>query len=143
MKRLIYILNFVLIFGCTSASVVEEEQQVTEVLDKTVRIEVLTAQENDAIYITYYQYETNDTNWQQYFFTYDAQGNAEPIVINFEDYDFRYIEGEVYRNNTITSELFLKIYVDDELVVDESDTGDGTDFVNIKFNYDILKEENI
>ena len=53
MKRLIYILNFVLIFGCTSASVVEEEeQQVTEVLDKTVRIEITTLQENDAVQIS-------------------------------------------------------------------------------------------
>lgn len=143
MKKILLLFSVIFAIGCASATS-EEELQETEVLDKTIRIEVLTAQpKDDAIYITFFEYQTNTYNWQQYFFTYDSEGNAEPIIITLEDYDFRYIQGEIYRNNTIPSALFLKIYVDDELVVDESDEGDGTDFATVKFNYDILRKQSI
>lgn len=136
MKKLLSVFSLIIVFGCSTITTIEES---TEVLDKTIRIEVLTKQpEDDAIYITYYDYLTDLDNWQQYFFTYDTQGNAEPIVITLTDYDFRYVRGEIYRNNTIPTELSLKIYVDDELVIDESKEEDGNTFVNIKFDYDIV-----
>lgn len=142
MKRLFYILNFVLIFGCTTAAT-EEEEQVTEVLDKIVRIEITTLQEKDAVQISYYDYITNAYILEQHIFDYDSSGIAIPKVITLDDYDFRYIQGEIYRNNPIPVQLSLKIYVDDVLIIDESKTGDGTEYINIGFNYDILKEENI
>lgn len=136
MKKLLLVFSFIFALGCTTTAAEEES---TEVLDKTIRIEVLTKQpQDDAIYITYYDYLTDQDNWQQYFFTYDAQGNAEPIILTFNDYDFRYVRGEIYRNNTIPTELSLKVYVDDELVIDEAKEEDGNTFVNIKFNYNIV-----
>jgi hypothetical protein len=142
MKKLLLVFTLVLAFGCAS-STSDEEEQVTEVLDKTVRIEISSLQENDAAQISYYDY-VNDTDiFNEYLFDYDSSGNAIPVVITLDDYDFRYIRGEVYRKNSIPVQLSLKIYVDDELIIDESKTGNGTDWINISFNYDILKQENI
>ena len=139
MKKITFIFALLLFYSC---STIDESTKIdTTVEDKTIRIEALTALPNDdAIYVTYYDYLTDSDNWQQYFFTYDADGNAEPIVITLTDYDFRYVRGEIYRNNTISSKLFLKIYVDDKLVIDESKEEDGDTFVNIKLNYDIVKD---
>jgi hypothetical protein len=118
-------------------------------LNKTVRIEVLTDnKENDAIYITYFDYTENTHNWKPYFFEYDALGNAKSIIIDsidnqiFKKYNFRYIQGEIYRNNSIPDALHLKIYVDDELVFDEDKQGEDDKYVNIRFNYDILTKTN-
>jgi hypothetical protein len=150
MKKLIYIFSLVLIAGCSSSIEGEgAEEPISEVLNKTVRIEALTDnKENDAIYVTYFDYTENEHNWKQYFFDYDALGNPEPIIIDsidnqiFKKYNFRYIEGEIYRNNSITDALHLKIYVDDELVFDQNEEGQGDNYVNIKFNYDILTKTN-
>lgn len=141
MKKIIAILNFVLIFGCTVAST--EEEQVTEVLDKTIRMEITTLQQSDAVQISYYDYITDTYIVEQHIFDYDSSGNAIPKIITLTDYDFRYITGEIYRNNPIPVEISLKIYVDDELIIEESKTGDGSEYINISFNYDILKQENI
>ncbi|WP_397445646.1 hypothetical protein [Polaribacter sp. R77954] len=141
MKKIIAILNFVLIFGCTVAST--EEEQVTEVLDKTIRMEITTLQQSDAVQISYYDYITDTYIVEQHIFDYDSSGSAIPKIITLTDYDFRYITGEIYRNNPIPVEISLKIYVDDELIIEESKTGDGSEYINISFNYDILKQENI
>ena len=140
MKKLFLLL--ILIYSCTNATS-EIEEGSTEVLDKTVRIEITTLQENDAVQISYYDYLTDGDNFRQHIFEYDSSGKAIPVVITLEDYDFRFIRGEIYRKNPIPVQLSLKIYVDDVLIIDESKTGDGKEYINISFNYDILKEENI
>ena len=89
MKKLIYIFSILLI-TCCSAPLEGDgvgNEPITDVLfNKTVRIEVLTDnKENDAIYITYFDYTENTHVWKQYFFEYDALGNAEPIVIDSID----------------------------------------------------------
>ena len=140
MKKFLILL--VLICSCTTGTIQTEEEN-TEVLDKTVRIEVNTLQENDAVQINYYDYISDTDIFSEYIFDYDSSGNAIPVVITLNDYDFRYIQGEIYRKNSIPTQLSLKIYVDDELIIDESKTGDGSEWINIEFNYDILKEENI
>ncbi|WP_405564986.1 hypothetical protein [Polaribacter sp. Asnod6-C07] len=140
MKKLFLLL--LVVYSCTTATT-ETEEETTEILDKTVRIEIDTTLENDAVQIAYYDYLTDAHILEQHIFEYDSSGNAITKVITLDDYDFRYIEGEVYRNNPISDQLSLKIYVDDELVVDESKTGDGSEYINISFNYDILIGESI
>lgn len=140
MKKIIFIFSLILISSC---STVETNEIDTEVLDKTIRIEISTLEANDAVQISYYDYVTDSDNFSQYIFEYDSSGKAIPVVITLEDYDFRYIRGEVYRKNSIPTQLSLRIYVDDELIIDESETGDGSKWVNIGFNYDIAKMTNI
>lgn len=140
MKKIIFIFSLILISSC---STVETNEIDTEVLDKTIRIEISTLEASDAVQTSYYDYKTDDYVIQQYLFDYDAAGNAIPVVITLNDYDFRYITGEIYRNNPIPTQLSLKIYVDDELIIDESKTGDGSEYINIGFNYDIAIMSNI
>lgn len=137
MKKILILFSLLAALGCTTATA-EEEEGSTEVLDKTVRIEISTLQENDAVQISYYDYITDSYILEQHIFEYDSFGTAITKVITLNDYDFRYITGEFYRNNPIPVQLSLKIYVDDELIIDESKTGDGTEYINISFNYDIL-----
>lgn len=140
MKKLFLLL--LVVYSCTTGPIQTEEEN-TEVLDKIIRIEVSTLQENDAVQINYYDYIEDKHILNEYLFNYDSSGNAIPVVITLDDYDFRYIQGNIYRKNSIPTQLSLKIYVDDELIIDESKTGDGSEWINIEFNYDILKEENI
>lgn len=151
MKKLIYIFGILLMISCSAPLGGDgvRNEPISDVFNKNVRIEALTDnKENDAIYITYFDYTENEHNWKQYFFEYDALGNPKPIIIDSSDnqilknYNFRYIEGEIYRNNSIPDALHLKIYVDDELVFDESEQGEDDEFVIIKFNYDILTKTN-
>lgn len=137
MKNILHFISIFLVLSCTNSST-EEEQVEVVLTDNVVRIEVLTGEpNNDELFITYYEYETDTYNWNAYPFSYDGQGNPEPIIITFDDYDFRYIEGEVYRNNPSSASISLKIYLNDELIIDETKIGDGIEYVLVKFNYDI------
>ncbi|MDP5107238.1 MAG: hypothetical protein NWQ31_13825 [Polaribacter sp.] len=140
MKKLFLLL--LVVYSCTTPTA-ETEEETTEISDKTVRIEISTTLENDAVQITYYDYVDDTDILNEYIFDYDSSGNAIPVVITLDDYDFRYIRGEVYRKNSIPNELTLKIYVDDELIIEESKTGDESEWINIGFNYDILIGESI
>jgi len=137
-----YMLFLFLFFGaCNASETVKEENVIT---DYTVKIEVNSAElENDELFITYYEYQTNTYNWNPYTISYDTNGNSLPVIITLENYSFRYIEGEVYRNNNIPSQISLKISVNDEVVIDESKTGTGNEYVTIKFNYDIKTKKNL
>ena len=100
MKKLISFFSLILFLSCSTTSNEEEQLDENLLLDNVIRIEVLTGEPNtDELFVTYYQYQTDTYNWQPYQFNYDAQGNPEPVVITIEDYDFRYIQGEVYRTH--------------------------------------------
>ena len=139
MKKLIYFFALCVFIGCT-ATAAEDDDLPDEVSleDNTIRIEVLTGEANyDELFITYYEYETDTYNWQPYVFNYNTQGEPEPVIINLENYDFRYVSGEVYRNNPSPASITLKIFVNDKIVIEETKTGDGSEYVLIPFNYDI------
>lgn len=82
MKKLIYIFSILIIISC-STPLGGDGVGNEPISNKTVRIQALTDnKENDAIYITYYDYTKNEHNWKQYSFKYDALGNAKPIIID-------------------------------------------------------------
>lgn len=139
MKKILILL--ILIISCTTAETVIEEETLT---DNTIKIEVTSSEiANDEIFITYYEYQTDTYNWKPYPISYDSSGNPEPVIIILENYNYRYIAGEVYRNNNIPSKITLKISVNDEVIIDESKTGNGNEYVTIRFNYDIKSKKNI
>ena len=143
MKKLYYFLVFTIALGCTTTTT-EEEIEVVSLEDNVVRIEVLTGEPNsDELQISYYEYETDSFSWQPYTVSYDTSGNPLPVIINFDDYDFRYINGEVYRNNSNPASINLKIFLNNEIIIDETEEGDGTEQVLIRFNYDIKNKKSI
>lgn len=141
MKKLVFIFGILVFFSCGSADTEIDKETTLE--EKSVRIEVTTLQANDAVQVSYYDYVTDSYIFNQYIFEYDSSGMAIPVVISLDNYDFRYVQGEIYRNNPIPTALSLKIYIDEELIIDESKTGDGSEYINIGFNYDILTSSNI
>ena len=75
------------------------------------------------IYKATFDYKTNTNPLVVHEFSYDTAGQPIPLVLTFENYDFRFINGEAYRNNPSTEEISVKIYVDDELVIEEAERG--------------------
>ena len=145
MKKLIYTFCFVLALGCSSATEENETELGIVSPDNEVRIEVTTNEPSDEIFVNYYVYQTDDYNLKLYPFNYDSQGNADPVIITLSNYDFRYIQGETYRNRAnISSPLTLKIYLNNELIIEETPIQDANNTNSrITFNYDIVTKKNI
>lgn len=145
MKKLIFIFGIILFNSCTTSTAEEDQiENPVSAEDRVVRMEFNTTQLSfDEIRISYFDYKTNSNPLVVHEFTYDSAGQPIPFIINFENYNFRYISGEAYRNNPNTEEISVKIYVDDELVIEEAQRGEDGEYAEIRFNYDILLKKNI
>ncbi len=145
MKKILFSLFLLSIFSC--ASPVEEDETELGIIspDNVVKIEISTSEPNDEIFVNYYQYQTDDYSLLSYAFSYNSEGVAEPIVITLNNYNFRYIQGETYRKRSENlTPLQLKIYLNDEVIVEETSIVSSTNANGlIRFNYDILTQENI
>ena len=143
MKKLIFIFGLILFNSCTASTTAEEENLVSG-KDRVVRMEFNTTLLSfDEIRISYFDYKTNTNPLVVHEFSYDTAGQAIPLVLTFENYDFRFINGEAYRNNPSTEEISVKVYVDDELVIEEAERGENGEYAEIRFNYDIVLKKNI
>ena len=126
----------VLLYSCSSATTVEEEEQLSSE-DRVVKMEFSTTELTfDEIRISYFDYLTNTYPLVVHQFSYDSSGNVIPFVITFENYNYRYINGEVYRNNPNTEEISVKIFVDDELVIEDTGKGENGEYAQISLSYD-------
>ncbi|MHB0755115.1 hypothetical protein [Polaribacter sp. M15] len=145
MNKVLFFALIVFIISCSSPIEAPTEDLGIVSPDNMVRIEITTTEPNDEVKVNYYVYQTDDYNLNVYPFSYDAQGNAEPIVIRLDNYDFRYIQGETYRNRASdASPLSLKIFLNDEVIVEETSEVSTTNRNGlIRFNYDIVKKESI
>lgn len=146
MKNLVFIFGLILFYSCSNATAVDEEIEEMSAEDRVVKMEFNTTQLSfDEIRISYFDY-TSDTNPYPvvvHQFLYDSSGLPIPLVLTFENYNFRYINGEAYRNNPNTEEISVKIFVDDELVVEETGKGEDGEYAEIRFNYDIKLKSDI
>lgn len=145
MKKFLFSLSFIVILGCSSAILEEEADFGVVSSDNVVRIEITTSEPNDEILVNYYVYQTDDYDLDLYPFSYDSQGIAGPVVIRLDNYDFRYIQGETYRNKVSdAAPLTLKIFLNDEVILEETSEVSNTNRNGlIRFNYDIVKKESI
>ena len=145
MKKLLLIFGIVLLYSCTP-STIEEDMEDPEISaeDRVVRMEFYTTQLSfDEIRISYFDFKTNTYPVIIHQFTYDTSGQPIPFVLTIENYNFRYINGEAYRNNPNTEEISVKVYVDEELVIEEAERGKNGEYAEIRFNYDIKLKKNI
>tara|TARA_R110002050_G_scaffold151060_2_gene278020 strand:+ start:621 stop:1052 length:432 start_codon:yes stop_codon:yes gene_type:complete len=143
MKKLIFIFGLILFNSCTASTTTEEENLVSG-KDRVVRMEFNTTLLSfDEIRISYFDYKTNTNPLVVHEFSYDTAGQPIPLILTFENYDFRFINGEAYRNNPSTEEISVKVYVDDELVIEEAERGENGEYAEIRFNYDIVLKKNI
>ena len=61
-------------------------------------------------------------------------------LLGFDEIRISYFD---YRNNPSTEEISVKVYVDDELVIEEAERGKNGEYAEIRFNYDIVLKKNI
>ena len=144
MKKLIFIFGLILFSSCTTSTLEDETENPDSGKDRVVRMEFNTTLLGfDEIRISYFDYKTNTNPLVVHEFSYDTAGQPIPLVLTFENYDFRFINGEAYRNNPSTEEISVKVYVDDELVIEEAERGKNGEYAEIRFNYDIVLKKNI
>ncbi len=138
MKKLIFIFSLILLCSCTTTTTEEEIEDPVNNEDRVVKMELNTTELTlDEIRISYFDYVTNTYPIVIHNFEYDSTGQPIPFVITLDNYDFRYINGKAYRNNSNTEEVSLKIYIDDELILEKTARGENGEYAEIEFNYDI------
>lgn len=145
MKKIAFIISLILFYSCTTST--SEEDANPDIIspeDRVIKMEFNTTELNsDEIRVSYFDYLTNTYPVVVHQFSYDSSGQPIPFVMVFENYNFRYINGEVYRNNPNIEEISTKIYVNDELVIEETVKGENGEYAEFKFNYDIVKMSSI
>lgn len=117
------LLSIFFFISCTPVGESVEEIPLTET---DVRLEFYTQESNyDEIEFSYYDNKTDKFNNETLVFNYDNSGNPLPLILNWEDFGYKYVRGEAYRNNFSIAELTLKLYVNDELVFEETQAGNS------------------
>lgn len=143
--RYLLIFVFFISLGCLNQDNEDSSQEYTA---RIIKLVISTEKpEEDELNISYYNYKDdtyiNSVNVVEYD---DISGNPQPIIIELadgEDYDFRWIAGEIYRNNANESAIILKILSNDEELITIRKTGDGVNYVTVKFNYDLRERVNL
>lgn len=97
----ILLLVFTIFLSCTVAGSDQEEISLAET---DVKLEFTSAEPNyDGIDFSYYDNSTDKFNSETLKFQYDTNGNALPLVVLWEDFGYRFIRGNAYRNNFSTA----------------------------------------
>lgn len=91
----------------------------------------------DEVHVSYYDYKTDGFIDGVYPFQFDANGEAFPIEIILENYNFKYVNGTAYRNNHSPARLTVEIYVNGELVAQDSGTGNSSRYATVRWDYEI------
>lgn len=137
MKKISQLLVLFLFFACTPTDEVNTKPAVT-LEDTDVRFEFTTTEQNyDEIEFSYYVNGEDKFTSETLVFEYDNNGNPLTKIIEWKDFGYKYIRGEAYRNNFSEAELSIKIYVNDELVYEESETGNPNAYARVVFDYTI------
>jgi len=89
------------------------------------------------VMITYYDFSIGTDIAKAYPFEYDIDGNSLPLKIIFENYKYKTIRGEGFRNNFSEAEIKVQLYIDSRLVKERKSNGTSTIFARVNFNYDI------
>jgi hypothetical protein len=134
MKKVTLLITFFSIFSCTTSSDIKEIEYTT----KDVEIIFSTTEPNhDEIMITYYDIDLATDVSAPYEFRYDTNGNSLPIKIIFDNYKYKFLDGEVFRNNFSTAELKVEVYVEEKLFLEEASKGTSNTFARVKFNFNL------
>jgi len=139
-KKYFYFLTLFILCSCATATGGDDDEaEVVPPEDRIVKFVFTTQEPNyDEVHVSYYDYKTDSHLVEILPFSYDNAGNALPLELVLENYDFRYIDGEGYRNNHSTAELAVQVFVNDKMVVEDSDKGTSSRYARVLFNYDIV-----
>jgi hypothetical protein len=124
--------------SCATNETIVEIEEIEEITPKNVEIILTTSQlEFDEITVSYYDFDLSEWVYGPMQFTYDADGNPEPIVISLPEYAYNTIEGEAYRKNNFESSLKVQVYVDEVLSFETESIGTDLEWAHVIFNFTI------
>lgn len=128
-----------LLLGTISCTTTSDNPDLPQNKINNVEIVFTTTEPNtDEIMITYYDIAKADNVSGPHNFVYDNDGKPLPLVLKFDDYKYKFLDGEAFRNNFSTSELRVQIYVNGELIVERFDRGTSTTFATVDISFRIL-----
>lgn len=122
--------------SCTTTS--ENPEAPQNIINNIELVFTTTEPNNDEIMITYYDIAKADNVSGPHQFIYDNDGKPLPLILKFDDYKYKFLDGEAFRNNFSTSELRVQIFVNGELLVERFDRGTSTTFATLDISFRIL-----
>jgi hypothetical protein len=136
MKKIASFLLFFVVISCSTSS--DNPDLPQNRINNIELVFTTTEPNNDEIMITYYDIAKADNISGPHLFEYDNDGKPLPLVLKFDDYKYRFLDGEAFRNNFSTSELRVQIYLNGELLVERFDSGTSTTFATVDISFRIL-----
>jgi hypothetical protein len=133
LKKVALSLTVLFLHACST-----EIEKNTNFIKRLVEIEFFTAEPNfDEIMVSYYEDKTGTYTLNPYTFSYDLNGDPLPFKITLENYTYKYIDGEAFRENHSPALLTVKLYIDGALILEDSSKGTAETFATVNFNYTI------
>ena len=137
MKKFTAMLILLALLACEKNNLLTP-QEVEELITKDIEVIFTTNEPNyDEVMITYYDFSIGTDIAKAYPFEYDIDGNSLPLKIIFENYKYKTIRGEGFRNNFSEAEIKVQLYIDSRLEKERKSNGTSTIFARVNFNYDI------
>lgn len=128
-----------LFFVAISCSTTSDNPDLPQNKINNVELVFTTTEPNsDEVMITYYDIAKGDNVSGPHNFVYDNDGKPLPLIIKFDDYKYKFLDGEAFRNNFSSAELRVKIYVNGELLVERFNRGTNTTFATLDISFRIL-----
>ena len=125
------------LFSCTPGGMQNEQEEIP-LAETDVRFEFRTTEPvYDEIELVYYDHKIDAFRDSTMVFKYDNANNPLPIILEWENHGFKYLRGEVYRNNFSPSELNVRILVNDIEVFTDTQAGNANQFARITWDYTI------
>lgn len=113
-------------------------QENNKLTNNLVELEFITTEPNfDEIMVSYSKDKLKTTFLNSYTFSYDLDGNPLPLKITLENYDSTFISGEAFRENHSPAELSVKLYVNGQLIIEDSSKGTAETIATVYFNHTI------
>jgi hypothetical protein len=133
LRTIVLICGFLLLSSCSSESVED-----IEVLSNLVEIEFITKEPNfDKIEVTYLIEKSKPYAEETYTFSYDSNGDPLPLKITLNNYPLKLIDGEGFRENHSPAELSVKLYVNSQLIMEDTSKGTAETYATVNFKYTI------
>lgn len=137
MKKTALLAVLLFVFSCSNNSIPLPPDEIEE-FSNYIEIVFTTKEPNyDEVMATYYDFKNNQDVAAPLIFKYDTNGDPLPLKIIFDNYKFKSIRGEVFRNNFSEAELKVQLYIEGELVLEEKSKGTNNSFAKVIFDYDI------
>lgn len=138
MKKFFFLLTIIICVCACSNGTPNDFGGVVIPTVNDVKLEFFTTEPNyDEIEFSYYDNETDKFISQTIQFKYDNNGSPLPLIIKWDNFTYKYVRGEGYRNNFSSAELNFNLYVNDVLVYQEKSSGNSNAYARVVFDYTI------